>query len=134
MEYLIGVVVAVMVCVFGLLSGFDRERAFYSTIVIVVASYYILFAVLAGSMPALAAESAVACAFVALAVAGFKTSPWWLVAGLVGHGVFDSFHAWVIHNPGLPARWPGFCLSFDILAGIFLAALLLRRPASAPPR
>jgi hypothetical protein len=26
--------------------------------------------------------------------------------------------------------WPGFCLSFDILAGGFLAMLLMRRPDS----
>jgi hypothetical protein len=34
-----------------------------------------------------------------------------------------------IQNPGVPVWWPGFCLSFDVLAGGFLAMLLMRRSA-----
>jgi hypothetical protein len=33
----------------------------------------------------------------------------------------------LIQNPGVPEWWPGFCLSFDVLAGGFLAMLLMRR-------
>jgi hypothetical protein len=127
MEYLIGVGLAVGVCVFALLTGFDRDRVFYPTVVAVNATYYILFAVMGSSTPALAWESLIAAAFFAVAVAGFKKSPWWAVAGLAGHGVFDFFHHLFIRNPGLPIWWPGFCLSFDILAGGFLAMLLMRR-------
>jgi hypothetical protein len=46
MEYLIGVGLALLVCAFARLVGFDRDRAFYSTMVLVVATYYILFAVM----------------------------------------------------------------------------------------
>jgi hypothetical protein len=127
MEYLIGVGVAVVVCVFAVLVGFDRDRVFYPTVVLVVAHYYILFAAMGSSMPALAWECSVAAAFVAMAIAGFKKSLWLAVAGLVGHGVFDFFHHFIIHNPGVPTWWPGFCLSFDLLAGCFLAVLLLKR-------
>lgn len=45
MEYLIGVALAVVVCAFATLAGFDRDRVFYPTLVPVVASYYVLFAV-----------------------------------------------------------------------------------------
>lgn len=127
MEYLIGVVLAVAVCAFARLSGFDRDRVFYSTLVIVVAQYYVLFAAVANSTSALAWESVVAVAFVGLSLGGFKKNQWLTVAGLAGHGVFDSFHHLFIHNPGVPEWWPGFCLSFDILAGGLLAVLLLRR-------
>lgn len=41
-----------------------------------------------------------------------------------GHGVFDFSHHLFIKNPGVPVWWPGFCLSFDVLAGGFLAMLL----------
>ena len=129
MEYLIGIILALVVCVFAMLTGFDRDRVFYPTVVAVNATYYILFAVMGSSTRALAVESVVAAAFFALAVAGFKKSLWLAVAGLVGHGVFDSLHHFFIQNPGLPPWWPGFCLSFDILAGAFLAILLIRREA-----
>ena len=130
MEYLIGAGLALAVCAFALLAGFDRDRVFYPTLLIVVASYYILFAVMGASPRILALESVIAGAFFALAVAGFKKSLWLIAAALAGHGVFDSFHHRLIHNPGVPAWWPGFCLSFDILAGAFLALLLLRRSHS----
>jgi hypothetical protein len=131
MEYLVGVGLAVLVCVFAMLVGFDRDRVFYPTMVIVVGTYYILFAVMGGSNSALVAECVGAAVFLVLAVLGFKKSPWIAVAGLVGHGVFDSFHRFVIQNPGVPSWWPGFCLSFDILAGVFLAILLMRRAGYA---
>ena len=39
MEYLIGVGLAVFVCVFAMLSGFDRDRVFYPTLLTVIATY-----------------------------------------------------------------------------------------------
>jgi hypothetical protein len=89
MEYLIGVGLALGVCAFAMLAGFDRERVFYPTLVI--ATYYILFAVIGSSTPALAFESLIACAFLAFAVAGFKKNLWLIVAALAGHGVSTSF-------------------------------------------
>jgi len=130
MEYLIGIGLAVVVCVFATLAGFDRDRVFYPTLAIVVATYYILFAVIGNSTRALAIESLIAIGFLALAVAGFKHNLWLIVAALAGHGVFDFFHHWLIQNPGVPVWWPGFCLSFDILAAGFLAMLLMRRSDS----
>ncbi len=127
MEYLIGVGLAMLVCGFAALAGFDRDRVFYPTLVIVIATYYILFAVIGNSTAALAVESTIAGGFLALAVAGFKTNLWLIVAALAGHGVFDFFHHLFIENPGVPVWWPGFCLSFDVLAGGFLAMLLIRR-------
>jgi hypothetical protein len=127
MEYLIGLGLALVVCALAMLAGFDRDRVFYPTLVIVIATYYILFAVMGSSTRALALESLIAGAFLALAVAGFKTNLWLIVAALAGHGVFDVFHHLFVQNPGVPVWWPGFCLSFDVLAGGFLAMLLMRR-------
>src|SRR5436190_24384513 len=117
MEYLIGTVLAGVVCAFALLVGFDRDRVFYPTLLIVVAHYYILFAVMGTAGDSLLMESLAAGGFLTLAVAGFKKSAWLIVAGLVGHGVFDFLHHRFIENPGVPVWWPGFCLAFDIFAG-----------------
>jgi len=127
MEYLIGVGLALVVCAFAMLAGFDRDRVFYPTLLTAIATYYILFAVMGSDMPALAVECAVSGTFLVLAVAGFKRNLWLVVTALAGHGVFDFFHQVFIRNPGVPPWWPGFCLSFDILAGGFLAMLLIRR-------
>jgi hypothetical protein len=131
MEYLVGVVLAAVVCAFATLAGFDRDRVFYPTLLTAIATYYILFAVMGSSTPAMIIESLVAGAFLLLALAGFKRNLWVIVTALAGHGVFDFFHHVFIQNPGVPIWWPGFCLSFDILAGGFLAMLLMRRSGFA---
>jgi hypothetical protein len=46
MEYMIGVLVGLAVGALGTFVGFDRERSFFSTVLIVTASYYVLFAVM----------------------------------------------------------------------------------------
>lgn len=133
MEYSIGIVLGVVVCVFALLTRFDRDRVFYPTVLTVIPTYYILFAAMGGGAEALIAETTVTCAFWALAVVGFKKNLWWIAAGLAGHGVFDFVHSAVIANPGVPAFWPGFCGSIDVFLGAFLAVLLVKRTGFALP-
>jgi hypothetical protein len=126
MAYLIGVVLAVCVGIFGTVVGLDRERAFYCTVAIVVASYYALFAAMAGATTALAIESIFIAGFVLLAVLGFKLNLWFAVVALAGHGIFDFAHGFFIRNPGVPAWWPMFCGAYDVVAGGYLAVLLAR--------
>ena len=45
--YVVGAVLAPLVSGFARLVGLDRDRAFYPTVLIVVALYYVLFAVMA---------------------------------------------------------------------------------------
>jgi hypothetical protein len=120
MEYLVGVGLAVVVCAFATLVGFDRDRAFYPTLVIVIATYYVLFAVIGNSPRALLLESLVAGSFLLLGVIGFKKNLWLIVAALAGHGVFDFFHHLLIYDPGVPVWWPGFCLSFEFSPAVSL--------------
>ena len=126
MEYLVGVVLAASVALSMSLIGMDRDPAFYPTVLIVIASYYALFAVMAGSLHALRLEAAPIAVFVALAIVGFKRSAWFVVVGLLVHSVFDFTHGHWIDNAGVPVWWPGFCLAFDATAGAYLAAALLR--------
>src|SRR3954454_18471181 len=105
MPYLVGVILAVAVCGFATIVGLDRDRAFYAAVMIVIASFYGLFAVMGGSMQALAHESIAIAAFVVVSVAGFKRNLWLLVVALAAHGVFDLVHAHVIADPGVPVWW-----------------------------
>ncbi len=131
MEYLIGLAMALGVAVFGAVTGFDRERCFYPVVLIVVATYYIVFAAMDSSGRALGAEIAVAGGFSLVAVLGFKWSPWIAAAGIAGHGILDLFHHLFIDNPGVPTWWPGFCLAFDVALGALLAVRLMRRRTRA---
>jgi hypothetical protein len=127
MALLIGLGLALAVALMASVVGFDRDRSFYSTVLIVVASYYGLFAAMGGSTRVLLLELIPIAAFLVLSLLGFKRSQWFLVAGLLGHGVFDFFHGHLIANPGVPLWWPKFCLSYDVAAGACLAWLIRYR-------
>ena len=124
MPFFVGIVLSLTVAVLMRRIGFDRDRAFYPTVVIVVASYYVLFAAIGGSVSVLVTESIVMAGFSAVAVIGFKSSPWIVVMALAGHGLFDAFHGQVIVNPGMPSWWPAFCGAYDVGAAVGLAWFL----------
>ena len=120
----VGALFALAVGLFARVSGLDRDRAFYPTVAIVVASYYCLFAVMGASTRALALETLIAGAFVAAAVLGFRSSLWIVVIALGAHGIFDLAHGRVMSNPGVPGWWPAFCGAYDVMAAGCLAWLL----------
>jgi hypothetical protein len=130
MEYVTGVIIAAAVGLFANVIGFDKERSFYPVVLIVIATYYLLFAVMTKSIDALLAEAFPALLFAAAAGIGFRRTPWIVVAGLGLHGVFDFIHHAVITNPGVPAWWPGFCLAYDLTAAACFAVLVVVRRGS----
>lgn len=126
MEFVIGTLFGIAIGVLTSLIGMDRDRSLYPTMMIVIALLYCLFAVMGGSTQALMIESVIGIIFIVSAVAGFKSTLWFTVAGIVGHGLFDLVHPHVFHNPGVPTWWPGFCGSIDIVLGLYLAWLITR--------
>lgn len=124
MAFVVGVVLATGIGLFGTAVRLDRDRSFYPTIMIVIALLYALFAMIGNSFAALGSEAIPIALFVLAAVVGFRTSLWLVAAALVGHGVFDLVKGHFITNPGVPAWWPAFCLGYDVAAGLYLAWLL----------
>lgn len=127
MPALIGLVLALSVALMARIVGFDRDRAFYPVVLMVVASYYILFAVIGGSPGELKAELLVFLLFAGLAIVGFRKSLWLVVGGLAAHGVFDFFRHHLLPGRGVPHWWPDFCLAYDVPAAACLALLLIVR-------
>lgn len=127
MEFIVGITLALACCAAAAVLGMDRERVFYASVLMAVASYYLAFAVADGRNDVMLSEVAIAAVFIAGAVAGFKVSPWIAVVALAGHGVMDAFHQHLVHNTGVPQAWPGFCMSFDVTAGALVALLMLAR-------
>jgi hypothetical protein len=128
---IVGACLAVAVGVFATVVRLDRDRAFYPTVAIVIASLYPLFAVMGGSTRALVVESLVGVGFIALAVLGFRSSLWVVVAVLGVHGLFDLVHGTLISNPGVPRWWPAFCSAYDVAAAGYLAWLIMSRRTRA---
>ena len=124
MGYFAGGIAAVFCLGIAIPLGFARDRSFYATVMIVVATYYLLFAAMAGSVQAFVFESLFAGVFVVAAIVGFRTHLWIAVAALALHGVFDAMHGYLVVNPGVPAWWPAFCGSIDVVLAAGLGAYL----------
>lgn len=125
MPTLVGLGLAlVVVAALGRIVGLDRDRAFYPVVLIVVAHYYVLFALMAGGH-GLFIELVVFALFAAAAILGFRISLWIVAAGLAVHGLFDLTRHWFLAGHGVPQWWPAFCLAFDLLAAAGLAGILL---------
>jgi hypothetical protein len=121
--FFIGAVLALSIGLSATFLGMDRDRVFYPTIMMVIASYYALFALMGGSIQALAFELIPIVAFLVASVAGYKRSLWLVVAALAAHGLFDFVHGHLIANPGVPLWWPPFCGTYDVVAAAYLAWL-----------
>lgn len=126
MEYAIGAILGLAIAAAATAIGFDRDRSFYPTVLIVIATYYVLFAVMGGAK-ALTAELLVAGGFLLTAIVGYKKSLWVVALGLVAHGIFDYSHDSFVDNSGVPDWWPGFCLAIDVTLGAWLITVLAKR-------
>ena len=134
MEFFVGIALALFVSGAAAWLGMDRDRVFYPTILIIIASYYVLFAVIDGGNKVLLSELAIAAVFTGVAVIGFKRNLWLVVGALAGHGVLDIYHHDLVHNTGVPQGWPGFCLAFDVTAAVVVGCILVLRAGSMTTR
>jgi hypothetical protein len=126
MEYLIGLALSLAVAALAMVVGLDRDRAFYPTVLIVIAAYYVLFAAMAASTRILILEIIAASVFLLLAIVGYKKSLWLVALAIVGHGIFDLAHPFLFEDPGVPRWWPGFCSTFDVAFGALLIMRMVR--------
>jgi hypothetical protein len=89
-----------------------------------IAAIYIGFAVADGRWKVIAVETTVAAGFVVVAAVGVSGSAWFLVAGLVAHGIKD---AWQYRTEFVTNTrwWPPFCAAVDCVAALGLAIAIL---------
>ena len=128
MPIVVGVLLAIAIAAVAKFTRFDEERSFYSTVLVIIASYYVLFAVLGGSGHALVWELVIAVVFSTVAIIGALFLPTLVGTGIIAHGLFDLVHDILIENSGVPTWWPTFCGSLDVLLGLWVIALTRSRP------
>lgn len=67
----------------------------------------------------------VALGFTGIAFLGLVRTPWALVAGWLLHAGWDALHHDGRRGRLVPAFYPPLCVAYDVVVGIWLAALLL---------
>ena len=134
MEIVAGILVAIAIA--GLAHGYrlERSRRFYPVLLIIIAVFYIGFAVLSGNPTTLLYESLFAFVFIIIALIALRAKKKIALIiglGLIAHGAFDLVHDQVINNNAVPLWWPHFCAAVDIGLGIWLLYLEKNHTASA---
>jgi hypothetical protein len=94
LPYVIGVVLALVAGLLAMWIGLDRDRAFYPTVMIVIALYYVLFAAIGGSGRVVLLESVVMAGFAAMAVVG------------LGRANGSSLRPWLVMASSMPCTAP----------------------------
>lgn len=118
--FIIGVALAVALIIFGKLTGYEKDRSFFPTLLIIIASYYLLFATLTDSVSTLLIEITITLFFSVLAVWGSFRFPLLVGAGITLHGLFDFTYSHFYINTGVPVWWPAFCAGIDIPFGLWV--------------
>jgi hypothetical protein len=110
-----------------------RDRAFYPTLLLVIASYHGLFAAMAALVHALILGAIVMTASVVrhCRVQGECSDD---RRGAGGPWMFDAVHGAVLHNAGVPTSYPAFCVAGDVgAAGCLAWAVNPRQPQRQSP-
>ncbi|MDC1174178.1 hypothetical protein OAT67_02210 [Bacteriovoracaceae bacterium] len=104
----------------------EEDKSFYPVLLIVIATYYILFGVMSRSTSTVLIESSIALVFIVLGLLGIYR-PLITAMGMIGHGVFDLLHDLALKNPSVPHWWPVFCAVVDLVLGLWIFYSLKNR-------
>jgi len=120
--------------------GLETSGWGYPALLATFPVYYWVFALYAADLAALPPEILAGIPFLAIAwIASTARSrwAWWLLAAAyVAHAAYDFCHDLLVTNAGVPAWWPFFCGSVDVLIGAYIALMAFRpiNPPSGPRR
>jgi hypothetical protein len=112
--------------------GLHKDRGVYPVTLIAIALFYVVFAFEHGGVREIVFNSVVACLFLLFAIGGYVRSLWIVAIGLIIHGLFDVVYSESASSPA-PDWWAPFCLSVDLLLGLFLAVLIWKNKIHHTP-
>ncbi|GAC23673.1 hypothetical protein GMES_1374 [Paraglaciecola mesophila KMM 241] len=111
----IGAMVAVLIIGLAKLNKFDKDRSFFPTLTIVIASYYPLFGVLESRF--IWHEWMVFVLFTLITLYWYSRYTLAIGVLLIGHGLYDfAMHIGSVGNH-IPQWWPMFCGALDVTLG-----------------
>ena len=130
-ETFAGILVAVVLIIITLiLNKYFTTRLLSATILVAIAFIYVGFALKDNTVPYIILEIVVAVLFYFIALVGYLRNSSLVAFGIIAHGVWDILHhnAWMV-TTAIPTYWPSFCLTTDLLYGIYLLYILKKLPA-----
>jgi len=125
-DYLIGLGLAVLTCAVLWPLPPEIARGAVSHLVTLIGSVYVGFALASPDRMSVSRQIAGCALFMALALAGLWLSWWWLVAGLVLHGLWDLLHHREHEHGTMPSWYVPACAAYDWTLAAFVVWRFLR--------
>lgn len=124
-EIIFGLVAAAgMILLSVFLYKYFTPKLLAAATLVAIAFIYLGFALIANTFLAIILECTIAFLFFFYAVIGYSRKPVLLAFGILLHGVWDILHYHdTIVAINIPSYWFLFCLSVDLVYGIFLLYL-----------
>lgn len=125
-EVMSGIVAAVLLIIItAYLNKYFTTRLLAAAILVAIAFIYVGFVLKGNSISLITLEILMAIMFFFLAMIGYKSKPQLLAIGIILHGTWDIFHhKGLIVSTDIPFYWPVFCMTIDVIYGIYLLFLL----------
>lgn len=134
-ETITGIVTAVVVIIISrLLSKYFSAKLFAATILVAIAFIYVGFSLKDNPVSLITLECGVALIFYFMALTGYARNALLIAWGIILHGVWDIFHhKGFFIATDIPVFWPSYCLTVDIIDGIYFLIIFKNFPKSGIP-
>ncbi len=132
-EIISGMVVAVgLIFLTVILNKYFTTKLIAAAILVAIAFIYVGFALKNNSVPFIVLEISTAIALFFLALIGYTKRTALLAYGIILHGVWDIFHhnGWFV-STDIPVYWPVFCMTIDLIYGVYLFYIFKKLPGWA---
>ena len=132
-EIISGMVVAVgLIFLTVILNKYFTTKLIAAAILVAIAFIYVGFALKNNSVPFIVLEISTAIALFFLALIGYTKRTALLAYGIILHGVWDIFHhnGWFV-STDIPVYWPVFCMTIDLIYGVYLLYIFKKLPGCA---
>lgn len=120
-SYLLGFGLAASTCLLLWMLPPEVARSVVSHLMTLIGAVYVGFALAAPDRMSVARQVAGSGLFMGLALAGLWLSAWYLVAGLVLHGLWDLAHHREHEHGTMPRWYVPACASYDWAVAVFVA-------------
>jgi len=128
-ETISGAIVGVLIIFISqALSKHFTSKLVAVTILVAIAFIYVGFSLKDNPVELIILEVLVALILYFMAIVGYKRNNSLIAIGIILHGIWDIIHhnAFLI-NTDVPAYWPSFCMTIDIIDGIYFLVIFQKQ-------
>ena len=126
---LVGIVVVVYIIYKFRKTKLEKTKWAYTLLLASFPAYYFVFALYARDLSAFKMEVLIGLIFFCISICAYQSKQTQLYfavgIGCLLHAFYDFYHDAFILNAGVPAWWPVFCGTVDLILGVYLIYMMV---------